>query len=155
MRIITETDNNLKEPEIILRFPDGSEDASRLQQKIQDAIAGQSKICVRDDGVDTYLTPLEILFLETSDNKVVVHTRSHIYQSTLHLYQLEEMLPHFFLRISKSTIVNTKNIRSIQRNLTGASELNFDGTNKKTFVSRSYYKALIEVMEIRRNIMEV
>ena len=79
MRIITETDKNLKEPEIILRFPDGSEDASRLQQKIQDAIAGQSKICVRDDGVDTYLTPLEILFLETSDNKVVVHTRSHIY----------------------------------------------------------------------------
>ncbi len=33
MRIITETDKNLKEPEIILRFPDGSEDASRLQQQ--------------------------------------------------------------------------------------------------------------------------
>lgn len=155
MRIITETDKNLKEPEIILRFPDESEDTSRLQQKIQDAITGQRKICVRDSGLDTYLTPIEILFLETSDNKVEVHTIDHIYQSTLHLYQLEELLPHFFLRISKSTIVNTKKIRSIQHNLTGASELSFDETYKKTFVSRSYYKALIDVMEIRRNTMEV
>ena len=54
------------------------------------------------------------------------------------------------MRISKSTIVNLDHIYSITRNLAASSAVAFYGTPKKVYVSRSYYKMLIERLGERR-----
>lgn len=59
------------------------------------------------------------------------------------------MLPSYFLRVSKSTILNTREVYSITRNLTAASLVEFSGTHKKVYVSRSYYKALKLLLDER------
>ena len=64
--------------------------------------------------------------------------------------ELEEMLPGFFMRVSKSTILNTSHIFSINRNLTASSIVAFEHTHKKVYVSRYYYKPLISKLEERR-----
>jgi len=81
---------------------------------------------------------------------VTAHTTEKMYESSYRLYELEEILPGYFMRISKSTIVNLKQIYSITRNLTASSAVEFCGSNKKVYVSRIFYKALIERMSEKR-----
>ena len=45
---------------------------------------------------------------------------------------------------------NTGKIRSIKKNITGASEVEFIASAKKTFVSRSYFKTLMSKLEEKR-----
>ena len=102
-------------------------------------------------GETSYYVPLkEILFFETEGKSVRAHTAEKMYEADHKLYQLEESLPGYFMRISKSAIVNLNGIYSITRNLTAASAVEFYGTIKKVYVSRSYYKALIERMGEKR-----
>ena len=54
------------------------------------------------------------------------------------------------MRVSKSTIINMSVIRSIHKNITGASEVEFQGTMKKAYVSRMYIKALMSKIEEKR-----
>lgn len=68
----------------------------------------------------------------------------------IQLYELEELLPGSFMRISKSAIVNTSHIYSISRNLTASSVVAFADTHKQVYVSRYYYKPLINKLEEKR-----
>ena len=54
------------------------------------------------------------------------------------------------MRISKSCIVNLDYIYSITRNLTASSVVEFVGSSKRILVSRSYYKALMERLRVRK-----
>ena len=92
----------------------------------------------------------EILFFETADSVVAVHTATQIYETHLRLYELEKMLPGSFLRVSKSCIMNTGMIRSVRKNITGASEVEFTDSVKKAYVSRSYFKVLTDKLEEKR-----
>ncbi len=65
-----------------------------------------------------------------------------VYKVRYKLYELEELLPEYFMRISKSTILNTNKIYSISKNLTASSIIEFQNTHKKAYVSRHYYKQL-------------
>ena len=72
------------------------------------------------------------------------------YQTKYKLYELEDILPGFFMRVSKSTILNTNHIYSINRNLTASSVVAFSDTHKQVYVSRYYYKPLISKLEEKR-----
>ena len=72
------------------------------------------------------------------------------YQVKYKLYELEELLPRFFMRVSKSAILNTNHIYSINRNLTASSVVAFLNTHKQVYVSRYYYKPLISKLEEKR-----
>ena len=78
------------------------------------------------------------------------NTGNDLYEARYKLYELEEILPGFFMRVSKSTILNTTHIFSINRNLTASSVVAFENTHKKVYVSRYYYKPLIRKLEERR-----
>lgn len=92
----------------------------------------------------------DILFFETDENGISAHTRTDAYQVKYKLYELEELLPRFFMRVSKSAILNTNHIYSINRNLTASSVVAFLNTHKQVYVSRYYYKPLIGKLEEKR-----
>ena len=91
-----------------------------------------------------------ILFFETEDNQVFAHTKKDVYQTKYRLYELEELLPGSFIRVSKSTILNVSHVLSIKKNLTASSEVWFEGTHKQVYVSRNYYKQLKQRLEEKR-----
>jgi DNA-binding LytR/AlgR family response regulator len=66
------------------------------------------------------------------------------------LYELEELLPGFFMRISKSAILNTNQVYAINRNLAASSVIEFRNTHKQVYVSRNYYKPLKNKLEEKR-----
>lgn len=92
----------------------------------------------------------KILFFETEGTQVLAHTETELFETHKKLYELEEVLGGSFLRISKSAIVNLNRIYAIQRSLTASSEIAFQGTHKRIYVSRAYYKALKEKLEEKR-----
>ena len=88
--------------------------------------------------------------METDGNAIQVHTRDDIYQTRYKLYELEELLPGQFMRVSKSAIMNTSHVYSITKNLSSSSVVQFRDTHKQVYVSRMYYKPLKCKLEEKR-----
>lgn len=153
MKVRIEIHEDLTEDEVVIRCTRINETVLKLQNIVSD-LGSNTKSLVLTRGETDYFVPQEqILFFETVGKTVSAHTADKMYETQYRLYELEEMLPGSFMRISKSTIVNLNRIYSITRNLTASSVIEFSDSIKKVYVSRNYYKALIERMgEKRRNL---
>lgn len=150
MKIRMEIDDSIAEDEVVIRCRELSDDIVSLQRQIQEAVNQKLQLHVSQGEKEYFITLEEVIFMETADQFVAVHTSEQIYSTKQKLYELEELLPGSFMRVSKSTIINTSLIRSIHKNITGASEVEFAGTLKKAYVSRSYIKALMSKLEEKR-----
>lgn len=151
MKIRIELDESLEEQEVIIRAPRLTGEISQLQSLICEATNSKRNLEFYKGETRVYLSIDEVLFFETCDRGIVAHTDKEIYETAYKLYELEELLPRYFMRVSKSTILNTEKIFSIERNLTASSEVSFRNSSKQVYVSRHYYKALMERLDERRS----
>lgn len=154
MKIQIQEDFSLAEDEIILLCRRENQQIHSLKNAMEDLITKSLSILVYQKNREIYLLVSDILFFETSGSAIYAHTKNDMYETTCKLYELEEYLPGYFMRISKSTIVNIHHILSIHRNLTASSIIEFQNTHKQTYVSRHYFKVLKSRLEEKRNINE-
>lgn len=150
MKIRIDVVDTLPEDEIIIK-------CAAVDDKITDiynyALARAKEapsIVFYKDNSEYYLALTDILFFETEGETVYAHTQSDSFKIKHRLYELEKLLPPTFVRISKSSIVNSEKIYSITRNIATSSLIEFPGTHKHVYVSRKYYPALKEKMQKRR-----
>lgn len=148
MKVSIELDPQMDEPEMIIRAPRLTEDVARLQQLILEQ--KMTPLTFYKDRSEYFVDVSEILFFETDGEKIYGHTREEAYEVRQKLYELEEILPIAFCRISKSIIVNTKQIYSIEKSFSGTSTVNFYQTHKQVHVSRHYYQLLKERLKEMR-----
>ncbi|MCF4965071.1 MULTISPECIES: LytTR family DNA-binding domain-containing protein [Streptococcus] len=148
MKVRIELDPQMDEPEMIIRAPRLTEDVARLQQLILEQ--KMTPLTFYKDRSEYFVDVSEILFFETDGEKIYGHTKEEAYEVRQKLYELEEILPIAFCRISKSTIVNTKQIYSIEKSFSGTSTVNFYQTHKQVHVSRHYYQLLKERLKEMR-----
>ena len=148
MKVRIELDPEMDEPEMIIRAPRLTEDVARLQQLILEQ--KMTPLTFYKDRSEYFVDVSEILFFETDGEKIYGHTREEAYEVRQKIYELEEILPIAFCRISKSTIVNTKQIYSIEKSFSGTSTVNFYQTHKQVHVSRHYYQLLKERLKEMR-----
>ncbi len=151
MRVRIEIDDDLIEEEIIIRCRSIDNTIREVQEAISGIMKSIPKLEFFKEDKEFYLELDSILFFETSDNRVDAHTMGEVYQVRYRLYELEEMLPSKFIRISKSTILNIDKVLSITRNLTSFNLVEFYKTHKQVYVSRFYYKNLRQALIERRN----
>ena len=102
MKVKLEIDDSLKEDEIVIRTKEYTEELKQLISNFK------SKPSIQFFKQDTeyYLDLDAILFFESDNGTVYAHTANDMFSTTQKLYELENILPNSFLRISKSTIVN-------------------------------------------------
>lgn len=150
MKIRIEIDENLIEDEVVIHCASINEEVTKVQKAISEVVNASQKLVFYKEATEYYLELDEILFFETDESGISAHTRKEVYQTKYKLYELEDLLPGFFMRVSKSTILNTRHIYSINRNLTASSVVAFAGTHKQVYVSRYYYKPLISKLEEKR-----
>lgn len=151
MKILIELDNKIKENEIIIRCSELNEDVKNIQVMLDDMLSCKKQITFHKGDTEYYLSFKEILFFETEENGICAHTIDNIYNVKYKLYELEEFLPGYFMRVSKSTILNTNHIYSITRSISSSSKVEFQNTHKQVYVSRYYYKPLkIKLLEKRK-----
>ena len=148
MKVRIELDPQMDEPEMIIRAPRLTEEVARLQQLILEQ--KMTPLTFYKDRSEYFVDVSEVLFFETDGEKIYGHTREEAYEVRQKLYELEEILPIAFCRISKSTIVNTKQIYSIEKSFSGTSTVNFYQTHKQVHVSRHYYQLLKERLKEMR-----
>ena len=150
MKIKIEIDESLSEDEVLIRCRGLTEQVTEIQKAVSEVVNTSQRFVFYRGNTEYYLALDEILFFETDGDGINAHTRDNTYQTKYKLYELEDLLPGCFMRISKSSIVNTNHIYSISRNLTASSVVAFAGTHKQVYVSRYYYKPLVNKLEEKR-----
>lgn len=149
MKLRIEVHDGSEEDEVIIRCGQVDEKVQKLQALILSMSA--PKLMFYKDRQELFLPLEKILFFETEGEQVFAHTANDAYRVKYRLYELETILPHYFTRIGKGTIVNTTQIYAINRNLTSMGQISFDGTHKQVYVSRHYFGSLKEKLTKRSN----
>jgi DNA-binding LytR/AlgR family response regulator len=150
MKIKIEIDENLTEEEIVIRGSALTEEMTAVQRAVADVLARKQTLTFYKDETEYYIPLDEILFFETDDGGISAHTSAEVYTVKYKLYELEQVLPRNFIRVSKSTILNVSKVYSVERNLTASSIVQFAGSHKQVYVSRYYYKSLKISLEEKR-----
>lgn len=146
MKINIQIDDNLDECEVTIRTRELNSEVEQIQKALSGLSAGKGEIIFLKDETEYYFGVDRILFFETDRNKVMAHTANDCYEVRRKLYELEELLPAYFLRVSKSTILNTRKVFGLTRNVTASSKVDFMGSKKVVYVSRNFYKPLKEML---------
>ncbi len=98
------------------------------------------KISVSKSGSKFLLSPEELIYIETANNCIVLHTESGKYVKYQSLKSFQTELPgEIFKRIHRSYLVNTKYIRCVQKNKSGDGLLKLQ-TGEQIRFSRTYQK---------------
>ena len=135
------------EDEVIIRCGRMDETILKIQQYIKDQTPMQTHLCFYKDNQEFYLSIDIVLFFETEGEYVYAHTAKDSYRIKYRLYELEKILPKYFIRSSKSAVINSKQVHSITKNLTASSLVTFKNTYKHVYVSRNYFKQLRQLIE--------
>lgn len=132
----------------IIEDPDLEEDiiihCRVMTPEIQKFVEQSSTMTIQASsrGSDVNVDLNDVLFFETEGDAVYVHLNNLSLITRYRLYELEDALPSTFLRISKSTILNSENVSSLERNLTSNRSVQFFDSTKIVYVSRMYYARL-------------
>lgn len=126
----------LESCEVIIRCPEMNEEVKQLSQMIAGLSRKNTQLVYYQREKEYYFPVQNVLFFETSGNAVTAHTAKDMFTVRHKLYELEELLPAYFLRVSKSTILNTREIYSITKNLTASSAVEFEYSQKGIHIKK-------------------
>ncbi|MDV7757312.1 LytTR family DNA-binding domain-containing protein [Liquorilactobacillus mali] len=147
MKIRVEIDKEVKETEVVIRASEQTDDVKKLYEEISRKIINK-RIKLFQGATEFYINSSNILFFETDERIVNAHTRSDLFETHLRLYELENLLPQNFMRISKSAIINLDEVYTLTRSLTG-NLIAFHESYKQVYVSRRYFKDVKKRLESR------
>ena len=136
--------------EIVIRCRERTDRIEHIETLLGNVLKRKRELVLSAAGAEYYVAVSEILFFESCDGKVYAHTRDGLFTTEYKLFELSELLPDSFVRISKSSIANVYQIRSLRRELVGNGELTFKDSDKKAYFSRGYYKILKQTLEEKR-----
>ena len=139
---ITVEHSGVTENEVILRCPVLDEEMLGVLSLLR---SGLQRLCVWDDSRQTtLLTPHEVVYCETVDDRVFVYTGQAMYQTALSLGELESRYGSLgFFRAGKSAVVNLHRIRSLASREAGRIQATLE-TGERLMVSRRYAPLLRE-----------
>ena len=150
MKIKIDLNDDYKETEITIKCNKIDEEILKLEKTLKSSLHKDKSIIFYKDNKEYYFNLDNILFFETDTNYIYAHTTNDAYMVKKKLYELEEILPDNYIRVSKSTILNINQILSISHNFASSSLVEFNKSHKQVYVSRSYYKYLSVLLKERR-----
>lgn len=135
MKITIENLPDGEEEEIVIRC---NELDSELMQLIYSIKLGRSKLTAYGGDEIFKLAPNEIYYFESVDDRVCACCEKNVYEVKQKLYELEQIYAHsYFLRISKSMIVNVSKISKIIPMFNGRLEAELSN-GERVVINRQY-----------------
>ena len=138
MQVILEKVDSAEQENAVIKAVTETDDIKAAVEILE---GGTRKIPLIKDSKTVLLEVNFIYYIESVDKKTFVYTKENCYESKLRLYELEETLGAYFLRISKSMIVNLKKIQGVKSDLSGRMEATMLN-GEKIVISRSYVKEI-------------
>ncbi|MCI8484961.1 MAG: LytTR family transcriptional regulator [Lachnospiraceae bacterium] len=134
-----------EEEEVIIKCRLLDEELMRLINHFKQ---GGENLTVYREGEVFFLKPDEVFYFESVDQKVFAYCRSEVYQVKRKLYELLEDLPaQDFVRVSKSSILNLNQIKSLAPAFGGRYEARLKN-GEKVIISRQYVGPLKEKLGV-------
>ena len=149
MRVRIEKTESGNEDEAVIYCRKITPEIEALIRQISQMESGQLALSFFRGDEQYYLSLREILFFETDDERVYAHTDDNAYAVQQRLYELEAMLPAYFVRVSRSCIVRILHVFSIQKSLTRVNHISFRHSHKEVYGSRLYSSELFRKMNER------
>ena len=149
MKVHIEVDDSMSVDEVLIRCGRADENIRNICQLILEHGGAEPNITFYKENREYYFPLKNVLFFETDGEHIYAHTADDAFFIKYRLYELENMLPRSFVRVAKSTIVNSAKVYSVTRNITSASLIQFAGSHKQVFASRNYYKDLQQRLQER------
>ena len=141
MKIRLDISSEYQEKEVIIRANKKDEEVAEILRNLQDIDTKLHNINGYLDNTVYSLSTQDILFFETNDRNVYAHTKDNAFLIHYRLYELEENLPDNFLRVSKSSILNVDEVKSLTQSVMG-NLIQFRDSYKQIYVSRRFLKKL-------------
>ena len=134
MKIRIWTDERYKEPEIVICADKQTEYINRIKDTIMHALNATITGYSRDVAQTLFCD--DIIRIYAEKDRVLAECSSGIYTMKEKLYELEEILDkNCFVRISRSEIINIKQVNKLDTSLTGTIKVYLEG-GIITYVSR-------------------
>ena len=142
MKVEVHIDSHFQEEAVTITAPTLSTRVEQVRDFVE-MLDQKERLRAKKDG-ETYLVETRLFHRFYIENRQVVgETKDDHFILTGPLYQLSEDLPSYFLKISQSEIINTKEIDHLHFTSSGSVQINLkNGTI--TYSSRRYLKAIKE-----------
>lgn len=134
MKIELQINEQLEVPTIIIQAPSLSEEIQQLLQLLKQK---EHNLVVYDQEKIVIVPIEEIYLIRTEDKLVTLYTATKHYTTNKRLYELETILGSAFMRISKTCIINLKQINYVEPSFS-VSMLLVMKNGCKDYISRSY-----------------
>ena len=138
MRVRFEQVDSREKEQALIRAVEKTADIASAIDLLENGSGG---VAVTKDRNTFFCKLTQIYYIESVDKRTYVYTKGDCYESRDRLYELEEKLGIYFVRISKAMIVNLRKIRNVSAEPGGrmtAVLLN----GERVIISRSYVKEL-------------
>ena len=136
MQVFLEKVNSKDEEQAVIKAVEVTDEISGAIELLE----GESKgFAVSRDGQVFIIKASAVYYIESVDKKTFVYTKQGCYDCKYRLYELEIMLGGYFMRCSKSMIINLKKVKNVKSQLSGridATLLN----DEVVVISRGYVK---------------
>ena len=119
----------------------GHQSLETLVQVIEKESYKEKVLYVTDKDEKYQISFTHIFFIESIGEKILVHTEKKVFQCKKRLYELEKELPEYFSRISKSVILNLRQVEYYRPQLNGIMKANLYN-REEVYISRKYLREI-------------
>lgn len=135
MKINININKQYKETEITINCAQMSDELEKVVASLR---VLDCKLTGTKNNQTYILDAFQILYIDTTDKKTFLYTKTDVYETSLRLYELEQLLSsNDFFRAGKSSIINFNRIKSIKSDIDGRLIVTMEN-NEKLIVSRQY-----------------
>ena len=138
MKVELQISADIDEPYIVIHTSKITPEINQLMELFQ---SSGNVITVTDNDQLIVLEPSEIYMLRMEDERLNVYCQQKKYVSGKRLYEMERLLGNGFMRISKSTLINLKQISRVESSFHGTMLVILKNGNKD-YISRKYLPAV-------------
>ena len=138
MRVRFEQVDDRKKEQALIRAVEKTPDILSAMDLLENGSGG---VTVMKDRSTYFCKLTQIYYIESVDKRTYVYTKNDCFESRDRLYEMEEKLGKYYVRISRSMIVNLRKIRNVRAEPGGrmaAVLLN----DERVIISRSYVKEI-------------
>lgn len=144
MKVECKISAEYKEPYAVLHINKMTDSVAEIISMLEKENANSLTLIAKKDKNTYFIKPEDISLVRTEGREIVCYDkRKNRYTLDKPLYELENMLAVYFVRISKSTIVNINQISHVEASFNGTMGLVMKN-GVTDYISRSFRKSFKE-----------
>ena len=136
MHVHIEKVDSKDQEEAVIKAVEITDEISGAVELLQGDAKG---FAVSKDGKTYILKASDVYYIESVDKKTFVYTKQGCYDTKYRLYELEVLLGGYFVRCSKSMIVNLRKVRNVKSQISGRIDATLIN-DEVVVISRGYAK---------------